>query len=140
MHSTFHVIGGDQEHELWTAYRRRPWQDPGIVVRASWLPGRIEEMLSMLRTLAGGLTVEMTGRIGVGAGLFRLEGRREAQVDAVARMRASQVFGNVVVLRAPIELKSRDWVWGPGPGNSIGTALKQELDPHGVLGAGRGPL
>ena len=55
-------------------------------------------------------------------------------------MRASGVFGNVVVLRAPAELKSREWVWGSPAGASLTAALKRELDPGGLLGAGRGPL
>jgi hypothetical protein len=56
-------------------------------------------------------------------------------------MRASsEVLGQVVVLRAPVELKSREWVWGSSPANPIAAALKRELDPHGILGAGRGPV
>ena len=50
------------------------------------------------------------------------------------------VFGNVVVLRAPADLKTRDWVWGAPAAASLTTALKSELDPGGLLGAGRGPL
>jgi len=141
VHPAFRVLTGDKERELWLAYHRRPWEDPGIIVRASWLPGNIAELLSEVRTLSAEASLEVTGRIGTGSGLFRIDARREAQVDVVARMRASQVFGNVVVLRAPAELKSREWVWGPpGSGSSITSAVKRELDPHGLLGAGRGPL
>ena len=46
----------------------------------------------------------------------------------------------VVVLRAPSDLKSRTWVWGTPGAASLTAALKRELDPGGLLGAGRGPL
>jgi glycolate oxidase FAD binding subunit len=140
VHSTFQVIGGDLEHEPWSGYRERPWQDPGIVVRASWLPARLRDMLTMVGTLARDATLEVVGRVGVGAGLFRIDGSRDAQVAIVARMRESNIFGNVVVLRAPSELGSREWVWGSALANPIAVALKRELDPHGILGAGRGPI
>lgn len=140
VHSTFQVIGGDFEHEPWSGYRDRPWQDPGIVVRASWLPARLRDMLSMVGTLARDVTLEVVGRVGVGAGLFRIDGSRDAQVATVARMRESNICGNVVVLRAPAELRSREWVWGSALANPIAVALKRELDPHGILAAGRGPI
>ena len=140
VHPAFRVMTGDKERELWLAYHRRPWEEPGIIVRASWLPGNIAELLSMIRTLSAEASLDVTGRIGTGSGLFRIDARRETQVDVVARMRASEVFGNVVVLRAPAELKSREWVWGSPAGAALTTALKRELDPRGLLGAGRGPL
>ena len=140
VHSAFEVLDGDREREFWPGYLQRPWQGPGIVVRASWLPARIGDMLSALRTLAAGVTLEMTGRVSVGAGLFRIDGSHDAQTDVVTRMRSSEVFGNVVVLRAPAERKSREWVWGTALANPIAAALKRELDPRGMLGAGRGPI
>ena len=93
-----------------------------------------------MQTLSAEASLDVTGRIGTGSGLFRIDARRETQVDVVARMRASDVFGNVVVLRAPAELKSREWVWGSPAAAALTAALKRELDPHGFLGAGRGPL
>ena len=140
VHPAFRVLTGDKERDLWLAHGRRPWEEPGIIVRASWLPGNVAELLSVVRALSADASIEVTGRLGTGAGLFRIDARREAQADVVARMRASVVFGNVVVLRAPAELKSREWVWGSPAGASITAALKRELDPGGLLGAGRGPL
>ena len=140
VHPAFRVLTGDKERELWLAYGRRPWEEPGIIVRASWLPGNIAELLSEVGTLSAEASFDVTGRIGTGSGLFRIDARREAQVEVVARMRASEVFGNVVVLRAPAELKSREWVWGAPVGAPVTSALKRELDPRGLLGAGRGPL
>jgi glycolate oxidase FAD binding subunit len=137
----FRVLTGDQEREFWLAYRRRPWEEPGIVVRASWLPGSIGDVLSMVRNLSREAAIEVIGRTGIGSGLFRIDAGREIQLDVVARMRASGTFGNVVVLRAPAPLKTREWVWGPATASaSVAAALKRELDPRGLLGAGRGPL
>jgi hypothetical protein len=134
------VLTGDDEQEFWRGYARRPWEEPGIIVRASWLPGNLSEMLSAVRAFSTDAALEVTGRVATGSGLFRIDARREVQLDIVSRMRASGVFGNVVVLRAPADLKTRDWVWGTPAAASLTAALKRELDPGGLLGAGRGPL
>ena len=42
--------------------------------------------------------------------------------------------------RADPELRTPELVWGPRRRDSLTEALKRELDPAGVLGAGRGPL
>jgi hypothetical protein len=141
VHPAFGVLAGDEELEFWRGYGRRPWQEPGIIVRAGWLPGNLGEMLSAVQALSADASLEVTGRLAIGSGLFRIDARREAQLDVVSQMRASGVFGNVVVLRAPAELRTRDWVWGPpGAAASVVSTLKRELDPGGLLGAGRGPL
>jgi hypothetical protein len=140
VHPAFRVLTGDDEQEFWRGYGRRPWAEPGTIVRASWLPGNLAEMLSAVRALSAEASLEVTGRLAAGSGLFRIDARREAQLDVIARMRSSGVFGNVVVLRAPSDLKTRDWVWGTPGAASVAAALKRELDPAGLLGAGRGPL
>ena len=140
VHPAFRVLSGDGEQAFWRAYGTRPWGEPGIIVRASWLPGNLAQMLSAVRGLSGEAALEITGRIATGSGLFRIDARREAQLEVVARMRASEVFGNVVVLRAPADLRSREWVWGTPGAASLNAALKRELDPGGLLGARRGPL
>ena len=140
VHPAFRVLTGDEEQEFWRGYGRRPWEEPGIIVRAGWLPGNLAEVLSAVRALSADASLDLTGRLATGSGLFRIDARREAQLDVVSRMRASGVFGNVVVLRAPSDLKSRDWVWGAPGAASLTAALKCELDPGGLLGAGRGPL
>ena len=50
-------------------------------------------------------------------------------------------FGNVVVLRAPTELKALVDVWGDhGDRQPLFASLKRAFDPQGILNAGRGPL
>ena len=140
VHPLVRVLTGDEEEAFWREHGRRPWEEPGIIVRASWLPGNLAEMLAAVRALSADASLGVTGRLATGAGLFRIDARREVQLDVVSRMRASEVFGNVVVLRAPADLKTRDWVWGTLGAASLTAALKRELDPGGLLGAGRGPL
>jgi glycolate oxidase FAD binding subunit len=140
VHPAFRVLTGDGERGFWRGYGRRPWAEPGTIVRASWLPGSLAEMLSAVRALSAEAALEITGRLATGSGLFRIDAHREAQREVVARMRSSAVFGNVVVLRAPSDLRTRDWVWGSPGAPPVAAALKRELDPAGLLGAGRGPL
>ena len=59
---------------------------------------------------------------------------------AIDRLRRSDVLGNIVVVRAPAGLRTPELVWGPRHNEPVTSALKRELDPAGVLGAGRGPL
>jgi glycolate oxidase FAD binding subunit len=45
-----------------------------------------------------------------------------------------------VIVRAPHELKAQLDIWGPmGDGLPLMKAVKQQFDPAGVLGPGRGP-
>jgi glycolate oxidase FAD binding subunit len=62
-------------------------------------------------------------------------------IAAMTRLRNSRDVGNVVVLRAPREVKQAVDVWGP-PGDSdrVMRSLKQMFDPAGILNAGRGPI
>ena len=139
-HSRFRILAGDEEQRFWMGHGQRPWDQPGIVARASWLPGDVGSVISAVQAFSEGATVELVGRIGAGAGFIRIDGDRAAQLDVIARLRAAKTFGNVVVLRAPAELKSREWVWGAASAPALGAALKRELDPGAILGAGRGPL
>ena len=99
------MLTGDKERDLWRAHAAA-WEEPGIIVRASWLPGNVAG-LGGARSSADA-SIDVTAGRGLGSGLFRIDAGAQAQVDVVARMRASGVFGNVVVLRAPAELKSRE--------------------------------
>ena len=84
---------------------------------------------------------DLIGRAAVGAGLARIDGDVDAQVDAIEKLRASTIVGNVVVVRGSAELASRVDVWGShGDRQPLFDALKRTLDPHNVLNAGRGPL
>ena len=73
--------------------------------------------------------------------MIRVDGSPEATVDVVEQLRRSDAVGNVVVLRAPAAVKSRIDVWGPTRDVApVLRAIKNALDPAGILNAGRGPI
>jgi glycolate oxidase FAD binding subunit len=146
------VVHGDAERALWQAHATEIWEQPGAIVRASWLPANIAAGLAEIAGLkpcatsapgavAQGFSPAFIGRAAVGAGLIRIAGDTDAQAAAVERLRASSVFGNVVIVRGSAELKARVDVWGShGDRQPLFDSLKRAFDPHGVLNAGRGPL
>ena len=113
-------------------------------MRASWLPANIAAVLAELDERiapSGSRRAQLIGRAGVGAGLIRIDGDAAAQARAIEQLRASAVFGNVVIVRGSAGLKALVDVWGShGDRQPLFDSLKRALDPHGVLNAGRGPL
>ena len=149
------VVDGDAERALWQAHATEIWDQPGAIVRASWLPaslasglgelGRIQADLKACATDAEDATsaggVELSGRAAIGAGLIRIGGGTAAQAAVIEQLRASQVFGNIVIARGSAELKGLVDVWGShGDRQPLFDSLKRAFDPNGVLNAGRGPL
>ena len=135
------MLESGREREAWETHSRRVWDGPGMIVRASWLPGDISTVMHELRRMAGSACIELIGRAAVGSGLIRIDADAGAQVSLVEQLRRSQALGNVVMLRARPEVKSRVDVWGPpGDVEPVWTSLKRALDPDGLLNAGRGPL
>jgi glycolate oxidase FAD binding subunit len=136
------IVSGADEAALWDEQLRVPWSSSGAVVRLSWLPAKLAEVTTLLheiQRMAGPVT--MAGRVGVGSGLLRVECDVQSEVAVVERLRSSVWVGNVAVLRASRELKSRVDVWGEPPASSkVARALKQTFDPTGILNAGRGPV
>jgi hypothetical protein len=85
--------------------------------------------------------VVLTGRVGVGAGLVRIDGTAPVQPTAIETLRASPLLGHVVVLRADRSVKDQVDVWGPiGDSGRVMEAIKRKLDPAAILNAGRGPI
>ena len=131
------------EPALWDEQVRGPWAESGAVVRVSWLPVKLTELVTLVhevQKMAAG-RVSLWGRVGVGAGFMTIDGDALTQAAVVRRLRSSVFVGNVNVLRASRELKSQIDVWSL-PGSALKTlhALKQSFDPAGILNAGRGPL
>ena len=137
------VVEGDAECALWAAHATEIWDQPGAIVRASWLPANVAAVLAALPPSPEGFgeAATMIGRAAIGAGLIRIEGDEAAQAIAITQLRSSPLFGNVVIVRGSPELKARVDVWGShGDRQPLLESLKRTLDPHGVLNAGRGPL
>ena len=136
------VLSDEGEMAVWSAQTRSTWSGTGAVIRFGWLPAKLAEMAMLMhdvQQIAG--SIVMVGRVGIGAGLMRVDGDSRVQAAVVERLRSSVWAGNVTVLRADAELKQRVDVWGP-PASSVdaASALKHMFDPAGILNAGRGPI
>jgi glycolate oxidase FAD binding subunit len=139
--TSLEVLESDEEQALWHGHATEIWDRPGAIVRASWLPANIVDGLGDLDRITGAGTTSLQGRAAVGAGLIRIDGDAAAQAAAIEQLRASSVFGNVVIVRGSDALKAAVDVWGShGARQPLFESLKRTFDPNGVLNAGRGPL
>ena len=136
------VTTGDAESTLWREQLAAPWSadarpapsDVPAVIRMSWLPSRLADVIALVRGHA------LRGRV-MGTGLVRLAGDPADHAAIVERLRASDALRHVVILSGPAALKSRVDAWGPPASAAAATrALKQMFDPAGILNAGRGPI
>jgi glycolate oxidase FAD binding subunit len=141
---TLDLLGDAAEADVWRRQTRSPWAAGGTVIRTSWLPARLQGVLALLGDVAraGGGTIQLAGRAGVGAGLIRFDASASAASAAIARLRSrADLVGHVVVLRAERSVKQQIDVWGaPGDHVALLDAVKRAFDPAGVLNAGRGPI
>jgi glycolate oxidase FAD binding subunit len=141
--TSMEVLDGDAERSLWKTHATELWDEPGAIVRASWLPASIGSALKELERLAtdAGAAMSLVGRAAVGAGHIRIDAGTSSQAAIVEQLRASRVFGNVVIVRGSPELKALVDVWGShGDRQPLFDSLKRTFDPNGTLNAGRGPL
>jgi glycolate oxidase FAD binding subunit len=135
------VVTGEAEAALWQRQIHAPWEAGEAVVRFSWLPANLLDVLTLLADIQRSGTPAMLAGRALGAGLLRLGGSAGAQAAAVNRLRSNVAVGHVVMLRATPALKAAVDVWGPGrDSDTVARALKQKFDPAGVLNAGRGPI
>lgn len=138
------VLADADEAALWADQVRRPWTAPGAVIKLSWLPAALPQILTLLDELheVGGCAVELTARAAVGAGFLRLDAD-DASVETIVNLLRvrSGLASNVVILRQSQALKRRVDVWGHAVGNAaLHRSLKHAFDPSGILDAGRGPI
>jgi glycolate oxidase FAD binding subunit len=128
------------ETRAWAEQVALPWESGSAVIRCSWLPSQLGEVLAMVREMRAGCGVSFAGRVGTGSGLLRLTGTDDAVSDAIAGARhPGSPVEHVVVLRGSRPLRAQLDVWGKAP-SVPAAALKRALDPTGILNAGRGPL
>jgi glycolate oxidase FAD binding subunit len=141
------VLTGEAEAAMWAEQVRWPWSappagEPPTVLRGSWLPSQLTDVIAELRDLARETTTSVTliARAS-GAGFVRLMGAVDTHSTIIGQLRVTKVLRNVVVLRAPESVKREIDVWGPPASAAVATkALKQMFDPNGILNAGRGPI
>ncbi len=135
-------VTGDAERELWRAQVQAPWTGDGAVIRLSWMPSRLADVLRLVRDLRAHTgAVALHARAVVGTGLLSVRGTAREQATVVEQLRASEVVGHVVVLRGSRGLKALVDVWGrPAEAQASLLALKHSFDPAGILNAARGPV
>jgi glycolate oxidase FAD binding subunit len=129
--------------DVWDA-RSTLWNgsEPSLVCKFTLLPAELGVFLNSIKKVSDAL--RLSWRVvaqGVGDGQLRLEGG-----DASLLLRAVEEFrsqletrgGSLVILRCPLEMKSKIDVWGSaGDALALMKSIKAQFDPTGVLNPGR---
>lgn len=140
---TGEVVTGEPESALWRRYQGRASASAGTVVRMSWLPAALPQVLALVEEIGRSTgSVELVARAAVGTGLLRIDGSVDGQASTVDRLRArTGIVRHVTIQDAPPEVKAQVDAWGPpGPAADVLAAIKRALDPAAILNAGRGPI
>jgi glycolate dehydrogenase FAD-binding subunit len=129
--------------DVWNA-RSTLWSgaEPSVVCKFSLLPADLGSFLSLLRQVAEPLSLgwRLVAQA-VGIGHIRLEGNdtnalMRAQLDL--RKQLETRGGSLVVLRCPLDIKSKIDIWGSsGDALPLMKSIKAQFDPTGVLNRGR---
>jgi glycolate oxidase FAD binding subunit len=131
----------DAEQAWWKSHDAAPWRGDACV-RLAWLPARLPQVIALVGEIqhVDEVGATLTARVS-GSGLLRLSASAPAVSAAIERLRASRDVANLVVLRAPREVKEAVDVWGPPrEADRVLRSIKQMFDPAGILNAGRGPV
>ena len=143
------VLDGDAREAAWQALGRlgRPGHDHvAAVMKWAVLPTQVAELMETGAAAAQrhGLVAAVTAHAGVGIVTAILSGDAgadtRAAVAALTEWRAlvHGVGGQAMVEWAPLAVKERVAVWdGAGPSARLMRAIKDRLDPRGLLNPGR---
>jgi len=116
--------------------------EPSVVGKFSLLPADLGQFLNLIRKISEDRQLKWRLVIqAVGVGYLRLDGCDVAALlDAIKELRKSLESrgGSFVVLRCPLEIKSKIDVWGSASDAlPLMRSIKAQFDPTGVLNPGR---
>jgi glycolate oxidase FAD binding subunit len=143
------VLAAEEATAAWQDLASGPWRgsEQSIVVRLSVLPTEIPTALFALHEILDGTDSKANAVVQAhGLGLIRIEasGTAESRLDDVIaavdelRRRIAGQDGTLTVLSAPLSLKRRLDVWGPGgDAMRLMRRMKAQLDPKNTLNPGR---
>jgi len=145
-----HLLDGRAHEAFWLATRDFALGD-GLqaVLKASVLLTKVAEAIRLGEEVAAqqGLAVGVVSEAGSGIIRFYLAGDpasperfHQAVAESVSRLRAfaQEAEGSLVILKAPIEVKTRVDVWGlPAKALPFMQRPKLEFDPQRILNPGR---
>jgi glycolate oxidase FAD binding subunit len=129
--------------DVWNA-RSTLWSgaEPSVVCKFSLLPAELGTFLTLIRKSSEPL--QLSWRLvaqAVGVGYLRLEGNDTGALLNVLqdlRKNLETRGGSLVILRCPLEIKSKMDVWGSaGDALALMRSIKAQFDPTGVLNPGR---
>ncbi|MBL8204573.1 MAG: FAD-binding oxidoreductase [Blastocatellia bacterium] len=150
-------LGADLKHfplsievatQFWEAYRATEVsQEWDLIFKVSVKPAELAGMIAEVQKYLPESPLSML-RAHAANGVIRLHATNQALAwfrtkerpkrIAEFRRRAQDYGGTMVILRAPMELKSQIDVWGEvGPTASLMHALKEKFDPQNLLNPGR---
>lgn len=129
--------------DVWNA-RSTLWSgaEPSVVCKFSLLPAELGTFLNLVKKTSEPL--QLPWRLvaqAVGVGYLRLEGNDTGALLSVLqdlRKNLETRGGSLVILRCPLEIKSKMDVWGSaGDALALMRSIKAQFDPTGVLNPGR---
>jgi glycolate oxidase FAD binding subunit len=129
--------------DVWNA-RSTLWSgaEPSVVCKFSLLPADLSSFVNLLKKISKPLSLgwRLVAQA-VGVGHIRLEGNdTNALMHALEDLRKHLETrgGSLVILRRPLEIKSKIEVWGSsGDALPLMKSIKAQFDPTGVLNPGR---
>jgi glycolate oxidase FAD binding subunit len=139
------TLGEADATEFWRAYRDGETSPQAeFILRLSAPPSDLNSLIADANRALPPARLRAHGANGV----VRLHGdaswldgpKIEERLRELAEMRrmAQARGGQMLILRAPDEIKNRIDVWGEvGPAESLMRALKEKFDPHRILNPGR---
>ncbi len=125
----------------WQA-REAAWRDDALMCKLAFLPASVADLLGAVERVAKPLKIDwQLVAQAVGTGLLRLDAANDqAAIAALSIVRAElqRMEGSLVVLGAPVSIKSRFDVWGyANDALPLMRRVRERFDPQETLNPGR---